>query len=61
MRRNYKEEEEIDVDEVRSSDEDEGGEEKEAPSYECPLCGAEVEEEGYCDDCHENQELDDEY
>ncbi|MFA5141558.1 MAG: hypothetical protein WC471_01140 [Candidatus Woesearchaeota archaeon] len=60
MRRNYKEEEEFDVDEVKSSDE-EMEEGKEESIFECPLCGAEVEDEGYCDDCRENQEIDDDF
>ncbi len=33
--------------------------EEEIPNYECPLCGAEVEESGYCDYCRENVEDDD--
>lgn len=37
-----------------------GEEEEETPlNFECPLCGAEVEESGYCESCRENVEDDD--
>ena len=32
---------------------------EEDPSYECPLCGEEVDEPGYCGYCKENMEEDD--
>jgi hypothetical protein len=44
--------------EIEVSDGD-SEEESDAPLYECPICGAEVEEEGYCKDCEPEEEVDD--